>query len=278
MKYTPKTKEGEELIFYNYKEPLKPIEEGKGFGYYGVLLSSKDETKVQCHICGLLFESLSGHIRQNHNLKVAKYKERYQLAHSTALVSEKRRLALKARTIEWLNSLSQKQRDLMRKNSIKSLAKYLKEHGAHGKSITLETKNKRGTCPDQLIDKVKKVAEALGHSPSKNEFIDFYKSQKYVHIILKTFGTWNEVKRRAGLDLLVTSSNGKAKKHRYTKEEIIDYMKLFYQENKRPPTTTDCNRGLIPHQTTIKRIFGSMQEARLASGITDPVGRWKDRN
>lgn len=278
MKYTPKTKEGEELIFYNYKEPLTQIEEGKGYGYYGVLLSSKDETKVRCHICGELFDLLSGHIRQAHKMEVKKYKERYQLAYGTALISEKRRAILKQKTIEWLNSLSLEEQARMTKQRRKNWIKYLKGRTAHGRGITLETKNKRGTCPDQLIDKVKKVAEALGHSPSKNEFIDFYHSQKYVHIILKTFGTWNEVKRRAGLDLLVTSSNGKAKKHKYTKQEIIDYMKLFYRENKRPPTTTDCNRGLLPHQTTIKRIFGSMQEARLASGITETVGRWKDRN
>ena len=141
--------------------------------------------------------------------------------------------------------------------------------------LTLETKNKRGTCPDQLIDKIEKCAEVLGHQPSKREFIDFYKSQRYLHIIYKTFGSWQNAVKIAGFkDKLSTQSKGRGKKI-YSKEEVIDLFKLFYQENNKPPTETDCRRGLIPDSQVIRRLFGSMSQARLEAGITDKVGRWK---
>lgn len=42
------------LIYENYKEPLKAIPKSEGFGYYGTLATTADKRLVQCHICGEL--------------------------------------------------------------------------------------------------------------------------------------------------------------------------------------------------------------------------------
>lgn len=273
QKYEPKSLEGEPLIFYNYKEPLKPT--GNGFGYMGCILSNKEETKIQCHVCGLMFEGLAMHARQAHGLSSREYKEKFQLAYTTALVSESRRIILKTKTIEWLNSMSPEKPKQYREMGHRSL----REGRRRQPLITLETKNKRGTCPDQLLHKIRVVSEAIGHSPSKDEFIDYYKSQKFIHIIYKTFGSWANAKELAGAQVLSSyfkkgDSKPSLRRKPYTSDELIELMKIFYEENRKPPTETDCRRGLLPDSQIFRKVFGSMARARKAAGIHDQVGRW----
>lgn len=275
---TQKDNHGNELIFYNYKEPLKKIK--NGHGYYGVILSNKEGTKIQCHICGELYAELQAHVRQHHKVPVREYKEKYELAFTTSLVSEQIRTDRKIQTINWLNSMSADEKKKMREQQRKNwLAWRKKKTQRNQPKQTLETKNKRGTCPDQLLAKINEVAKAIGHSPTKNDFIDYWKSQKYVHIIYKTFGSWDKAKQMAGQQILTSNSVKQQKSwKRYTREELIEYMQVFYQENNRPPTETDCRRGLVPDSAVYKRMFGSMQNARNEAGIKEQVGRWVGAN
>lgn len=43
---------GTEITIGHYKEPLRAIPLGLGYGYYGVLLQTSDSEGVMCHICG----------------------------------------------------------------------------------------------------------------------------------------------------------------------------------------------------------------------------------
>lgn len=271
---------GEELILGNYKEPMRVVP--KGYGYMGALLATKDGSKIQCHICGKLYEGLNMHIQHMHKMTTREYKEKFEIAYQTALVSETRRQILKDKTMKWLQSMTKEELSEFNLNKMKKLREYLAkklEHRMQPK-LTLESKNKRGTCPDQLLEKINVCAKSIGHSPTKMEFIDFYASQKYIHIIYKTFGSWDKAKKMAGHEILKSDSNnlkGKTR-HFYTRDEVIEYFQIFFQENDRPPTCTDCRRGLIPDYSVIKGLFGSMQAARDAAGITGEVGRWKIKN
>ncbi len=273
----PLDKNGEELIFYNYKEPLTEVK--GGYGYYGVVLSTKDGSGIQCHICGNVFKNLSLHILNTHEKSVKEYKTQFQLAGLTSLVSESERQRLKMHTINWMKNMDPDKRRIMEKKRLKKLAIFWKLKGSERIQplLTLETKNKRGTCPDQLLEKIKVVAKHLKHSPSKDEFVTYYKSQKFVHIIYKTFGSWANAKRLAGLEVydnaFTSGKSASVRKKRYSKEELIELMKIFYEEERKPPTDTDCRRGLLPDSAVFKKVFGSMPLAREAAGIHDPVGR-----
>jgi hypothetical protein len=54
---------------------------------YGAMATSDDGTQIQCHACGRWFGQLPIHITRMHGLSAAAYKERYQLARSTSLLS-----------------------------------------------------------------------------------------------------------------------------------------------------------------------------------------------
>lgn len=273
---TPTAPTGEELIFYNYKEPLRQVK--SGFGYQGVILSNKEGTRVQCHVCGYLFSSVGLHARSVHNLKASEYKKKFGLSGRTRLISEEMRTMLKIRTLKWINSMTDEQRMNIAKKRKLKLAEWRKKKGYSplGTKMALEKRNERGTCPDQLLQKIKDCATALNRNPSKDEFITYCGSQKYIAIIYKTFGSWIRAKGMAGYEenkkgvkLGVTN-----RKTRYTKEELIELLQIFYQENKWAPTETDCRRGLIPDSSIYRREFGTFTNARLEAGIKEPVGRW----
>lgn len=55
---------------------------------YGVLVRN-DKDEVQCHVCGLFYSKLGGHIRQKHNMSIIEYKDTYGIYHGHSLCGEK---------------------------------------------------------------------------------------------------------------------------------------------------------------------------------------------
>jgi len=98
--------QGEELLMRWYKEPMTQLTKSEGFGFKGALLQTLNGEKLLCSVCGGLFVNLGFHIHSAHKLKAKEYKERFGLAYGTSLVSDTLRMHLQTKTIEWLNTLS----------------------------------------------------------------------------------------------------------------------------------------------------------------------------
>lgn len=263
-----KSIEGEDLIFYNYKEPLKPVE--KGYGYYGVILSTDGGERIQCHICGKTYEELNAHVRQAHSMNTKDYKEKYKLAYLTVLISEKRRIARQKAMFKWFHSQTKEQKEFFKKRQREAFLEYLENRHLKREQpkLTLESKNKRGTCPDQLLARIKEVSDKLGRSPSKEDFISYYGHKKYWRAILYTFGSWVKAKEMLGYSRLIGGGNNKAGiPNQYTDEELLEYLKKFYENNGRIPMTSDCKRGLLPDYKTYASRFGSLPIAREMAGL-----------
>lgn len=268
---------GEMLTLLNYKEPLKKIEKKSGYGYYGCLMATADGTKVQCHFCGKLFTSVSSHARQAHDISTREYKDKYQLAYTTSLVSEKERSRMKDITLNWLTSMTDEQKEEFKRIQKVRFAEYKKkrlENGWIQPKIQLETKNKRGTCPDQLLAKIKECAVATKKSPSKHEFVTWCGTQRYIHLIYKTFGSWEKAKLMLNLPKRITESNGSKTIKRYSDEELIEYLQMFYKETNKIPTQTDFRRGLLPNSALYVKRFGGIQKAREKAGIYHKPSKW----
>jgi len=249
------------LTLTHYKEPLKAVTDG--FGYFGAVQVTVDGTKIQCHVCGELFETLWPHIMNRHPKfkKARDYKEYFGLAYETSLISEDTRARMKQRTLNWLGGMTAAERSKFMQKVSKKSKEWHKNRTTKQPKHQLETKNKRGTCPDQLLQTIKKAAEDIGHTPTKPEFIEFYASQRYIHLIYKTFGSYKTAVKMAGLtperDLV----------HEYSKEELIEYLKTYYKNTGKIPTATDCRRNLIPSTSAYIRHFGGLPNARKMAGI-----------
>lgn len=255
------------LTIRNYKEPLKAIPTSVGFGYYGTLLGTPDGEFVMCHACGKLFKNLATHIKQAHKEQfknVAEYREVFDLAHRTALVSESERIRLKKKSIEFFNSLTEKQKAEYRRRADEGR---LMRRQHYQPKIRLETKNKRGTCPDQLLDKIQQVKDNLGHTPTLKEFMRETGGQRFKRAIFATFGSWVEALYILGLEPRNPLGTRGGRKSYYDEETLLEMMRAFTKKYDAAPTSTDCKRGLLPAWNVYKRVFGSFETARQLAGV-----------
>jgi predicted transcriptional regulator len=257
------------LTLKHYKEPLLKVEKRNGHGYYGAISITMDGEKMQCHVCGDLFSSVQAHAWQRHNLTADQYREKYKLAHETGLISEAERDRRKFKTLEWLGKQTEEDKAEFLQKAKERYQAYLRNK--RGKriqpKITLETKNKRGTCPDQLLAKIKECKKALGEVPSKIQFIEYCGSQRFVHLIYKTYGSWSNALKMLGMQPKQSKIEENQTKPRYTNEELLEYITIFFQENGKVPTYTDCKRGLLPSYDIYERRFGSFPKAREIAGL-----------
>jgi hypothetical protein len=258
----------DEVYYYNYKEPMRKFK--YGFGYDGALAYSKDKKKVQCHFCGKLFGAITtSHIEQClgvclYNEKhgntpvtdIASYKKTTKLSISSALVGEETREKLIRAGFKSVETGGRKFLKRVDKNNI------IKNNKARtGSKISLEAKNKRGTCPDQLLEKIKVVEKHIGQVPSKKDFYKYY-GGRYLGIIYETFGSWRVAVEKAGLTPRVSKGNTK-----YTREDLLEYLREFYKRKGRTPTYSDHRRGILPPRESYQRFFTTLNEARRAAGI-----------
>lgn len=255
----------EELVMRWYKEPMTEIPEGEGFGFKGAIMQTTDGEKILCNECGGLYTNLGAHVFNVHRMRGIEYKEKFGLAYQTTLLSDTFRTHLKNTTLRWLASLSEEEKQEIRDKGREGLR--LRKPGQPKQ--TLETKNKRGTCPDQLLDKIKEVTEQLGRTPSKMEFIQTLGTSRHVHKIYETFGSWTNALNKLGMEpRKVTHSRGG---RRYADDELLEYLAIFSQENNKIPTHTDFKNTFLPSYDVYQRRFGGIEKARQLAGCYDYV-------
>lgn len=247
------TPEQDLVFFYNYKEPLKKFEEG--FGYYGTLLGTPDKTKVQCHFCGGLYGSLSSKHLKKHGLTNSQYKEKVGLSRKTALMSEETRK-------KEIKAYLKNPHKLAPDDKKRLLEARLNRRIGWKKS--LESKNKKGVCPDQLLDKIRKVATHLKRTPTRADYQRYYNENNItgtVSTIVSTFGSFDKAVLQAGFTPVTERYN------KISSKELLHYLEEFYKINKRTPTNSDFNRGILPNRSTYHKRFGTLNTARSLAGI-----------
>jgi hypothetical protein len=245
----------DEILFYGYKEPLRPFKEGHG--YEGVLIFSKGQDKIQCHFCGGMFKTLAAHLKM-HGLTATEYREKTKLAASTALVGEGTRLRIVEGIKRTPEQIEAAKENLAKANKkLKGMERDKGKRVRGMKFLPLETKNKRGTCPDQLLDIIDKTIKSYGRVPSKTEFLSFHNG-KYMGSIRYTYGTWENALKKLGERSL---------RHHYTDNDLLDAMRNFHKVHKRTPRYSDHQRGLLPSANTYYSRFKTLNNARLKANV-----------
>jgi len=115
---------------------------------------------------------------------------------------------------------------------------------------------------EQLLDELRRFKREEGRSPGQ---MDFNNNPEYPGFVTyqRRFGTWNAAIKLAGLE---TNVGGTEKE--YTKEELLDLLLYFKEDNKRIPVESDfISRPEYPSFTTYVRYFGSWGNALKLVGM-----------
>lgn len=203
---------------YNYKEPFMDF--NGGYGFQGVLLFDGASDKIQCHFCGKWFLHLSGHIGL-HGLRADEYKQEVGLAPTTALIGETVRekliangLEKRVRNLQPCTEVSQETRDKI---------------SATLKRNVTELQNKRGTCPLQLIDRLRALYADLGRTP-KNSECTFYTT------LVNVYGTFEEACNIAGIPYRRKGET----LPKYTKKDAVEWVRSYFDTYNKLPRYTDA--------------------------------------
>ena len=85
---------------------------------------------------------------------------------------------------------------------------------------------------------------------------------RFIGSIERTYGNWCNA-----LAILKKKPEKRTSNFAYTREELLESMRLFYKVNKRTPRNSDMRRGLLPPQSSFSRHFINIQEARAEAGV-----------
>ena len=249
------------IKLYNYKEPFMPVPVGC-FGYMGVLMHDAEQDLIQCHVCGEWFSKLANHIQKHGFHNTSQYKTEFGLSQSTALVADGLREVMirNGKINGHLNKASIRKAQATEGSGIKK-----------GYKATLEVRNKRGTCPLQLLDKLDKISKEIGHNPTHAELCklktlegNYFSGRGLSRSLFFVYGSWeNAIKQLhwTGLD----------RKHnrKWTKESLKQLLKEFIISHKRFPTASDTRRRIFPELSGFKTYggFKKMKEELLTEMI-----------
>ena len=115
---------------------------------------------------------------------------------------------------------------------------------------------------EKCIESLCKVAEALGHSPTRREYEQNPYRLVSINTICKTFGSFSQAKKKAGLKYI------KQGKPRFTQKELMENLKLVAGDIGHAPTTKEYNKHPlhIMNARTAIHNFGSWLDLCYESG------------
>jgi len=244
----------EEWLLEDYKEPIRPLKNGHGF--YGIVVRSKDKELVMSHEDGLFYKHLNTqHAKKFGYKNLKEYKSQYGISQTTPLCG----LSISKKNHDKAMGYFAKQGAVQLKKIREKGQQALKDR--RGSRMSLEVRNKRGTCPDQLLDKILKLKEKLRYTPSANDFKSEY-GAGFLSSIENYFGTYlNAVKSASLIPNSIERPRG------YTSQELINRLWLFLQTYGYTPLSKDFGNGILPTKQAYYRYWRTLNAARLNAGV-----------
>ena len=208
-----------------------------GHGFQGIILYDENCDKIQCHLCGDWFQSLSHHISRFHKMKTREYRLQTGLLVTTPLsIPSICQIKSKEASIRYYTHL---------KNKLRNTTKI-----RHKRKMRMQEMNRKGTCPLQLEEKIEEINFLNGKIRRKDVPSGLLKA------IYSRYGTWNRY---------LTLTNRQLNTTRLSDNDIKRILKCFVEKNKYFPTRSQMNnRMCLPlfSYRPVVRIFGSLSNAQ----------------
>lgn len=246
-----------------------------GESVLGALEYDISKDLIKCHECGGWFQNLGGHIPMQHSIKAREYKIRHGLLLSTGLINKrlkKERAALPKFTLPATKTGVGIARKVGQPKP--SLTDVRDDIQCEGGSVvtadkckssrwqSYESKNEKGCCHAQLLNRLRVIAERLGRTPGHR---DLRANGLHPNSLLHAFNvkTIAEVVTLAGLSPKVRR-RGDSK---YGKEVLVEMLRDFYVAHQRLPLTSEYRSGVFPAKSSFIKWFGCLRNACVAAGL-----------
>jgi len=214
------------------KKPLMPSP--SGIGFMGVLLQDENRQKVQCSGCGVWRKKINAaHTKKCCGLNLVQYKKRFGLMASRGLVSDETSLAYTKNALKAKENI---ERFVRERHSGK-----FDTIGNRGKSrkSTIEERNRYGTCPLQLKERLYAFIRENRELPSQSN-----RGKGLNQILRRRYQSWGHALKdhglpmlcRSGTNMKYTFSDGTV--YEYNINQFPDREKLFQMLMKKCPVLT----------------------------------------
>lgn len=242
------------IQLYQDKAPY----EQSGFSIRGAVEYDPDRDELRCHECGGWYQHLGKHVVSGHGFKISAYKCRHGLQLKSALVSEKiRRTAIRTAVDAgrayspefWLAGWR-----AMRHAS----------SGRRGFSFA-ERRNARGHCREQILRKIRELAQSLGRAPSEREL----NTAGLLNAVYFHFGTSGECARAVGLRPNPSGGSSTFQPQRYSNAYLLERLRSFTALHGRLPAASDARRGKLPSATLYYLRFGTWRRALRSAHLSE---------
>jgi hypothetical protein len=241
---------------YKAVEPF--MEVNKGFGYLGVVQYDDVEDKIQCHICGKYFTTMSSHLK-THDTTAYQYKEDYGLKQGTPLAGARYLQKISENTDKCLGMFKGRKmfkhgKDWKRPGMSSAWIKDRNKKISHAKN-TMSFKNRYGLCDLQIKARYEVVKKIVGCTPTTTDF----KKHDYRLLTkaLRKFHSMNNFRKWIGDNPI-----GKNERQTIPDIDLIVRLRKFYHENGRRPIASD-----ITNNCTYVKHFGSWNNALNMAGL-----------
>lgn len=161
--------------------PYMPYE--KGHGYMGVMLLDTSSDRVQCHVCGWWYKSLSSHLK-THGTNAREYKKEVGLYQSEALMSLRTKFLFQRKNSRKSRRNLPGHGDIVRRKA---------EGAVTNGSETMQWKNRYGTCDAQLKFRLDTAIAKYGRVPTTAE------EPRLAWVLKARHGTWEQALEKYGL-------------------------------------------------------------------------------
>lgn len=260
------TREEQVLIrgkVFLYKQKAPFVQSGKSV--LGALEYRESDDKVRCHECGEWHRSLAPHLKVKHSLTPHYYRFRHGLNKHSALCGTRFALDRSARAIAQAPDALEHLRDRMKGFHTQNKAKQRPEKLQR----TTEFRNELGSCHAQVLERIKRLADRLGRTPTGRELASEGVSVKSALYVTgaTTIGALMGLAGLLPLNGRHTKTSKRKGCSKYTQELLIELLRSYYVSHGDLPGRNSYKLGLLPPVTAFTRIFGSMRLAYSAAGL-----------
>lgn len=244
----------EDWILDGYKEPIRKVK--NGYGYYGVVIRSKDRERVMSMKDGKFYTAINNaHVNKFGFKNVDEYKKTFGIATTTPLCGISRSRLMQEKGIKYFERVGASKLKLNRELGIKA------NKNRAGTRMPLEIRNKRGTCPDQLLDKISSLQKKLKAVPSTGDFRQEYGTH-YLGLLSYYFGSWvNAVKLAGFIPKSISYPQG------FTTEELLERVRIFFENHGYTPLSRHFGTDVLPCARVYRKHWKTLNAVRLNAGV-----------